>query len=280
MKILLLVLILFCSVNIYSQKVTHKDLIGHWLRIFPAEDTSVVYSAHYIDFIDSVHYNLVDTLVATQSLVKSTYGTLFANYELDTLAKYSRAETWTGTNPGSRAYHTDFYLLRKKNDLLFMKYIKNKDAEWNNNDSAYLKIYQRATPSNPQEIQTISFVYGVKELKPHGSLTISIDSSEFMPKNKPLDSVFGKGIVTEIQTFYFIREFLKKSRYTNSTPDSLGSNKICYKIICSSGLATYLPEKYFSNFFNELSDIMMEKQLDKQVIDALKYYYSNWRNPK
>ena len=138
MKILLLVPALFFSINIHSQKVTHKDLIGHWIRISPI-DKNITY---YIDFIDSTHYNLVDTGYFDLPFLKSEHGTLYANYELDSSTEVTTIETWTGTNPQSRFYHTDFYALRKKSDTLFMKYVKPKNATWQDNDTVHLKIYK------------------------------------------------------------------------------------------------------------------------------------------
>ncbi len=141
MKTILLPSFLFFTVNNYCQKVAYKDLMGHWQKIFPLEKNSV----HYLDFIDSTHYNMIDTTFTFPDLpiITSAYGTLYMNYVLDTSAKYTTIETWAGINPKERLYHTDFYILRKKDDLLLMKYVANRNAKWEDNDTAYLKTYKR-----------------------------------------------------------------------------------------------------------------------------------------
>ena len=138
MKIILFLILIFSAVNSYCQKVTYKDLIGHWLRINRPKEMGM----YNLVFIDSTHYNMVDTtfpLPASQS----SYGTFYANYELDTSTQYTTMETWYGTNPKSRQHHTDFYIIRKKDDSLFMQYVKPKNAKWYDNDSLYLKKYKR-----------------------------------------------------------------------------------------------------------------------------------------
>jgi hypothetical protein len=141
MKTILLSSLLFFAVNSCSHKVTYKDLIGHWKKIFPLEKNSV----YYLDFIDSTHYNMIDTTSTFPDLpiITSAYGTLYMNYQLYTSTKYTTIETWAGINPAQRLYHTDFYILRKKGDLLLMKYVTNRNAKWEDNDTAYLKTYKR-----------------------------------------------------------------------------------------------------------------------------------------
>lgn len=140
MKRILLPSLLFLAVNASSQKVTVTDLIGHWQQSSPSEKNA----SHYLDFIDSSHFNMIDSAVfPNSSILSSSHGTLYINYKLDTSAKYTTIETWAGTNPKQRLYHTDFYMLRKKGDLLLMKYMTNGNVKWEDSDTAYLKTYKR-----------------------------------------------------------------------------------------------------------------------------------------
>jgi hypothetical protein len=140
MKTSLLPVLLLLAVNAYSQKVTVGDLIGFWQLTSPAEKNA----SYYLDFVHSSHYNMIDSVVFPNSpILISSYGTLYMNYQIDTSASYTIIETWAGTNPAQRLYHTDFYMLRIKGDLLLMKYMTNRNVKWEDCDTAYLKKYKR-----------------------------------------------------------------------------------------------------------------------------------------
>jgi hypothetical protein len=139
-KRILLPVLLFLAVNGYSQKVTVIDLIGFWQLTSPAEENS----SHYLEFIDSSHYNMIDSAVFPNSpILISSYGTLYMNYQLDTSTNYTTIETWAGTNTAQRLYHTDFYMLRIKGDSLLMKNVTKGNFKWVDSDTVYLRKYKR-----------------------------------------------------------------------------------------------------------------------------------------
>jgi len=69
--------------------------------------------------------------------------TLYMNYQIDTSTNYTTIETWAGTNPAQRLYHTDFYMLRIKGDSLLMKYVTKRNFKFEDSDTVYLKKYTR-----------------------------------------------------------------------------------------------------------------------------------------
>lgn len=128
-----------------------------------------------------------------------------------------------------------------------------------------------------QKVQTIRFIYCGEEIKPRGTLLISVD--EYVaPTDKLLDSSFGKGIKTDKQTFAFINTFIRKNKYTNNYPNKVIDSLSSYEIITPDKTKFVLNGKYFEPFFTELASGLRQNKLDSIVEDAVEHYYSNWRH--
>jgi hypothetical protein len=121
-----------------------------------------------------------------------------------------------------------------------------------------------------QKLHTIRFIHGGEELKPVGTLVISVEK-KIQPNDKPLDYMYGQCIKTDIKTFDSIRDIVKEKTYITSNPKSLhGSNY--YKIVDSDGSEYFLDDKNFRDFFEDLRNSLKDKDRDIKVIEAFKNY--------
>jgi hypothetical protein len=129
-----------------------------------------------------------------------------------------------------------------------------------------------------QNVRSIRFIYQGEELKPHGTLVISL-GQRFVPFDKPPDSIFGKGIQTDTSTFNFIEKFVHKNRHVSRNTKTLSALEADYKILLPSSIILFLSEKYFKSFFYKLANELKEEHHDKFVVEAFRFYYCGWRNP-
>ena len=129
--------------------------------------------------------------------------------------------------------------------------------------------------SDERKIQTIRFVYVGEELKPHGTLLISV-GKYIVPSDKGLDSFFGRGIKTDEKTFEFINTFVHNNKYTLNNRKKISDLETVYVIICPKRVE-YLREKDFESFFDDLRSGLQEKNLDRVVIEAFRNYNSSWK---
>jgi len=68
-----------------------------------------------------------------------------------------------------------------------------------------------------QPLHSIRFIYFGEELKPIGAIIIGVEKV-FPLVDKPLDSVFGRSIKTDINTFTIVRNLLKEKKYQTLHP--------------------------------------------------------------
>jgi len=126
-------------------------------------------------------------------------------------------------------------------------------------------------------VETVRFVYGGDEDKPHGTLVISV--GEYVkPKDRgSLDDYFGKCVVTDKKTLELVRQFIQQSKYLTQDNGRIGdsvrqwiqSGYPYYEIIGSDGSAVFLNGKYRISFFNELKMMLRAHDVDEKVIAAL-----------
>jgi hypothetical protein len=124
-----------------------------------------------------------------------------------------------------------------------------------------------------QQLHSIKFVYFGEELKPRGTLVISVEKL-IKPDDKPLDSIFGRGIKTDMNTFITIRNMAQqiKAKYsvTDTTIDM--DSHYGYAIVDSNGARYTLEDKNVTKFFDDLKAALVAKNEDEAVIEILKYY--------
>jgi len=134
------------------------------------------------------------------------------------------------------------------------------------------------TTSHEKKAAFIKFVYFGEELKPQGSLVVSINN-QIIPTDKPLDSIYGRGIKTDKRTFDLIEEVIDKALYTSNDYRSLGRADAGYIITNAKERKFYLKERNFSAFFKDLSFYLKQKGADDALVEAFTYYYAGWRRP-
>jgi hypothetical protein len=126
--------------------------------------------------------------------------------------------------------------------------------------------------------RSLKFIYYGTEVKPHGTLLISPDSL-IEPTDAPGHAAFGLGLKTNLQTFRSIEEFVYEKKYTSKFPPGKSETGTGYVITDEFGMDFYLPDRNLVSFFSDLTQRLQARNADKVVIEAFKYYYSNWRNP-
>jgi hypothetical protein len=129
---------------------------------------------------------------------------------------------------------------------------------------------------NGQDTKVIRFVYAGEQLKPHGSLAISVDAPA-APYGRLADSLFGLSIQTDSATFFFILHHIKEDKLLKSTPTPVGISE--YVVMTPGDKRYYLPEDNFKQFFEGLAAALSGVHLDSRVSKALPYWWANWRSP-
>lgn len=126
--------------------------------------------------------------------------------------------------------------------------------------------------SYEQKVPNIRFIHVGDELKPIGTLLISI--GEYVkPTDRPFDSVFGVGVKTDERTFKFIDNYVLKSNYTKEASVVSKSDTNAYKIVCPHNLILYVNMRNSYIFFENLRSGLKKENLDTAVINALKRYF-------
>jgi hypothetical protein len=120
-----------------------------------------------------------------------------------------------------------------------------------------------------QHLHVIRFIHGGDELKPIGTVVISVEKV-VLPTDKPLDPTFGISIKTDIKTFKIIRKLIKREKYTTK-PDEF-DNSGFLKIVDSSGFVLLLDWPKYKDFFYDLRSILKKKKNGQDIINAFKYY--------
>ena len=115
--------------------------------------------------------------------------------------------------------------------------------------SALLFFYMTATG---QSLHNIRFVYAGEETHPVGTLSISVEKI-IVPKDRRLDSIFGKTVKTDIYSFNLIANYIKESKYLHPPLKKIGSSSnAVYRIILVSDSTKddlYLIESDFPVYF-------------------------------
>jgi hypothetical protein len=96
-----------------------------------------------------------------------------------------------------------------------------------------------------------------------------------MPNDRPLDSVFGKTVKTDVNSFNLIVNYIKESKYLHPPLNKIGSSNEAYKIVLVSDSTKenlFLIESDFSSFFEPLKLLLESKCNDKNLMEAIKYY--------
>ena len=131
---------------------------------------------------------------------------------------------------------------------------------------SFILLLLTATGAYPQHIHFIKFIHIGIEDKPIGTLIISVENP-LMPTDRPsIDSVFGKNIQTDLQTFTAIESFIRKNKYLFS--ENLNTSVRNFKMMDYRNYVTYLSYKKTKSFGNKLQTYLRARNLDKHVIKA------------
>jgi hypothetical protein len=147
-----------------------------------------------------------------------------------------------------------------------------------------------------QEVHWIKFIYYGKQLRPHGTLVIAVDTlilpikkSEYPDStfgwhintrkdssNAHINSRFGLGIQTNQNTLNALVAFIQQGKYTFRKYTRTSDFDVGYEVIDSKGPKYFLPDCNFSPFFRAISAQLQEENLDNAVTMAFKNYNWNW----
>jgi hypothetical protein len=122
-----------------------------------------------------------------------------------------------------------------------------------------------------QDATWVKFIYYGKQLKPHGTLIIAVDTL-ILPKSRYPDFTFepgikterdtfnaitnagfGRGIQTNQNTFKTILAFVQEGKFAFQNYEGVNGFDAGYGIIDSKGQKYYLPDCNFPSFFRAMS---------------------------
>jgi hypothetical protein len=124
--------------------------------------------------------------------------------------------------------------------------------------------------SQAQHVPNIQFIHIGPELKPIGSLLISI-KKHILPTVRSSDLKYGIGIKTNKKTFEVVKNFVVTCAYLKKDTAALHGYPD-YEIIESGGFTLLLGIDDKNRFFTELVESLQIKHLDQDVITALARY--------
>jgi len=128
--------------------------------------------------------------------------------------------------------------------------------------------------SYEQQTFNIRFIHGGEELKPVGTLSISV-AKLIKPTDRDMDNIYGKAVKTDEKSFNIVMDFVRGNKYLNTNPQKLRGNREYYKIIIVSQTNSnilYLGEKNIIVFFGTMRSLLINHKADPNLIDILKYY--------
>ena len=123
-----------------------------------------------------------------------------------------------------------------------------------------------------QPLHSIRFIYFGEELKPIGTKIIGVEKV-FPLNDKVLDSIFGRSIKTDINTFTIVSNLIKNKKYQTPHPSKEEIYGGGLEVVDSDGFAFSLFWPKQKDFFNDLHTSLIEKNSDKVVIELFKDYY-------
>ena len=124
--------------------------------------------------------------------------------------------------------------------------------------------------SEAQNVHLIKIIHAGAELKPVGTLIICVEKL-ILPQEKRMDSLFGKGVQTDMRTFNIINNYVKKTTYKkNPYPASFDNG--FFKIVDGDDNIKIIRERDMTEFFGGLKKTLKKKKGDKNVLYELRRF--------
>jgi hypothetical protein len=117
-----------------------------------------------------------------------------------------------------------------------------------------------------QQIHSIKFIYDGQTLHPVGIVIISV-GKVIKTSRDITNKMYGTSVKTDINTYNCLKQYIETSKLNISEKESLHVDHI--RIVISNGITDYVAKRNYYKFYVNLKAIILGKNLDRNVLDAI-----------